>query len=385
LEKLAGHCSLPGAALLAGGVVYTSLSAIGYIQILQIFGPEEGGELLAPLYQPPATQESWLAMRLFSAIRDHWRLYFGLPLVPSVLMMSRVTLADSFFPFLPLIFFVSDGKPHEDLLQLSWPPSAAMTVAALPYLRSLYNTYYERVWAARERKWLKEIQPRAGTDSEGGEVEIEVGEHDHVHDEDDDDGDIIEDRVELEVDFDILGAWHGGGQADNHDAEENPEVPIAQGPAHPLNAPPEDEDMPPLIPVDAAPAPNVNLRRDQEAPAQAARPRPRRRVERQMNINTTSVAQSILGALIFPSVAAAVGEALKHALPKAWVTPPATGKPTGFLQSHWGRSLVGGCLFVGVKDAVMLYVRWKMAQNHRKRRVLDYDKSKGKKKTPGRR
>ena len=35
--------------------------------------------------------------------------------------------------------------------------------------------------------------------------------------------------------------------------------------------------------------------------------------------------------------------------------------------------MVGGCLFVGIKDAVMLYVRWKMAQNHRRRRVLDHD------------
>ncbi|KAF2661180.1 hypothetical protein K491DRAFT_687662 [Lophiostoma macrostomum CBS 122681] len=383
LEKMTAHCLIPGAGLFAGSVVYSSLSGIGYIQLLQIFGPEEGGELLVPLFQPPQTQEGWLAMRFFNAIRDHWRLYFGLPLVPSVLMLSRSTLADSFFPFLPLIFFVSDGKPHEDLLQLSWPPSAAMTVAALPYLRSIYNTYYERVWAPRERKWLKEIQPRAGIDSERDEIEIEIGEHDHVHDEED--GDMVEDHVELEMNFDLLGAWNNGAHADNHDAEENPPVPIGRGPAHPLNAPPEDDEPPPLVPVDdAAPAPNINLRRDQEAPGQNVRPEPRRRVERQMNVNTTSAAQSILGALIFPSVAAAVGEALKHALPKAWVTPPATGKPTGFLQNHWGRSLVGGCLFVGVKDAVMLYVRWKMAQNHRKRRVLDYDKSKGKKKTSGR-
>lgn len=52
------------------------------------------------------------------------------------------------------------------------------------------------------------------------------------------------------------------------------------------------------------------------------------------------------------------------------------GRPTGFLQTRWGRSLVGGCLFVGMKDAVMLYVRWKMAQNHRRRKVLDHDEKK---------
>ena len=46
------------------------------------------------------------------------------------------------------------------------------------------------------------------------------------------------------------------------------------------------------------------------------------------------------------------------------------------MQEKWGRSLVGGCLFVVLKDAVMLYVRWKMAQMHRGRRVLDFDRKK---------
>ena len=51
------------------------------------------------------------------------------------------------------------------------------------------------------------------------------------------------------------------------------------------------------------------------------------------------------------------------------------------LQEKWGRSLVGGCLFVVLKDAVMLYARWRMVEMHRKRRVVDYvktDKGKGK-------
>jgi hypothetical protein len=105
---------------------------------------------------------------------------------------------------------------------------------------------------------------------------------------------------------------------------------------------------------------------------------------------------TILGALIFPSIAASMGELLRITLPVSWVTPPrgvtttswlggwlgagamqsGKGRSTGFLQTRWGRSLVGGCLFVGMKDMVMLYVRWKMAQNHRKRKVLDHDESK---------
>jgi hypothetical protein len=127
---------------------------------------------------------------------------------------------------------------------------------------------------------------------------------------------------------------------------------------------------------EAAPAPNV-----------PNPPRPNRIRQRRdlAAFSTASLADTILGALIFPSIAAAVGELLRISLPKAWVTPPsasgifgrATPKTTGFLQTRWGRSVLGGCLFVGVKDAVMLYVRWKMAKNHRKRSVLDYKGSKG--------
>jgi hypothetical protein len=302
-------------------------------------------------------------------------------------MASRTTLLDSFLPFLPLIFFVSSGRPQDELLQFSWPPSAAFTVATLPYLRGIYNAYYERIWLPREQQWLKEIQPRAGSsDAEAaqGGLEIQVGHdepHDHVHEEelvDEGEGDVVEDALEVEVDFDIFADWNNGGAADNNNAAENPPVPIARGPAHPLNAPPLDNEevqQPPVVDANdnAAPAPNVPIQ-----PAAAPQHRPRRiRRERNIAFSSTSLADTILGALIFPSVAAAVGEALKHTLPKAWVTSPSNGKPGGFLQTRWGRSLLGGCLFVGVKDAVMLYVRWRMALNHRKRSVLNYEKPKG--------
>lgn len=198
---------------------------------------------------------------------------------------------------------------------------------------------------------MKEIQPRAGED-ENNVIEDGHEDHDHIHEVFDD----AENVMEVEVDFDIFADWNNGGEADNNLADEAPPVPIARGPGRPQNAPQHDGE--------AAPAPDVPQRRN------------RRIRERNINLSTSSLADTILGALIFPSIAAAVGEALKYALPKAWVTAPAFGKPTGILQQRWGRSILGGCLFVGVKDAMMLYVRWKMAQNHRKRKVLDYDRSK---------
>jgi hypothetical protein len=382
MERLTGMMLLPGFVLVTATAVYTTLYISGVHTVFQIFGQDDGLQILLPSPRPLGPRNASAATRFAARSGSHmWRLALGVPMIPTVLVASRTAVADSFLPFLPLMFFASGGAAQHEMLQLSWPPSAAFTVAALPYVRGIYNAYYERVWLPRERRWLKEIQPRAGTEDAANDVPNQDG---HVHggnimdalaDDDVDDGNEV---VEIEVDFDIFADWNNGGAADNNNAAENPPVPIARGPAHPIDPLPreDDEEVPPLVELnaEAAPAPNI--------PQQPARPRHQRaRRERNIGFSTTSLADTILGALIFPSIAAAVGQALKQVLPASWVTPPTSGKPIGFLQTRWGRSIAGGCLFVGIKDAVLLYVRWRMAQNHRMRRVMDYDKSKGKKKT----
>lgn len=374
-ERLTGTLLLPGFALVTGTALWSTLTLAGTHTVYQVFGTQDALQILAPLYETPDVRLTSPVMRMLVHLQRHWRLDIGLPLIPSVLVASRTTWADSVLPFLPLIFFAGSGQPNE-VMQLQWPPSAAFSFAALPYIRGFYNAFYDRVCLPREQKWLKEIQPRAGTE----DAEDAQGDHDHDHAHDHDhDHEVIE-QVEIEVDLGIFGNWNG----DNNDAQ-----------APPLNAPPQDDDdMPGLVEAEAAPAPNI--------PRQPAQPQPRQRVRHERNIafSTTSLADTILGALIFPSIAAAMGELLRFSLPMSWVTPPSRlspaaavswfggwitsgGKagskprPTGLLQTRWGRSLVGGCLFVGLKDAVLLYVRWKMAQNHRKRRVLDHDSKKG--------
>ena len=351
IERATGVLLVPGIFLVLGSTIYSTATFLGTQAIYEVFGPEDGLQILQPMYEVPDLSESSYIIRTLSHLRHHWRLDLGLPLVPTLLIASRTTLADGFLPFLPFIFFGSSSGNHE-LLALQWPPSAAFAITALPYIRSAYNTYYERVWAPKERKWLKEIQPRAG-DEEDNAADEAAEEADRIQEVFEEEDNVME----VEVDFDIFADWNNGGEADNNAAEEAPPVPIARGPGRPQNAQRDAE-------AQAAPAPDVPQRRN------------RRNRERNINFSTSSLADTILGALIFPSIAAAFGEALKIALPKSWVTPPTYGKPTGLLQQRWGRSIVGGCLFVGMKDAIMLYVRWKMAQNHRHRRVLDYDKSK---------
>ena len=81
-----------------------------------------------------------------------------------------------------------------------------------------------------------------------------------------------------------------------------------------------------------------------------------------------------MGALFLPAVAAAMGEVLKISLPARWVGRGLGLRVggRGILAEKWGRSLVGGCLFVVLKDVVTLYCKWRKARDFGKRKVLDF-------------
>ncbi|KAF1978360.1 hypothetical protein BU23DRAFT_524936 [Bimuria novae-zelandiae CBS 107.79] len=336
VEKLTKYMVLPGIFSALGVATYTTLHWLGQDTIYKIFDYQDAYNILRPLYSVSRRADSHHMYMLYR-FRDHWQLDLGLPAIPLVIILSRTRMADSFLPFLPLVFLAGGGGGAQPLgvPQFSWPPSAAFTVAALPYIRSIYNSYYDHFWLRHERRWLKEVQPRAEVveevdgDVEGGDDAEAILNALAEEGDGEDDGD----EVVVDVDVDLLFDWHAG----------------------------------------AAPAPDV--------PQQHEQPR-RARIRRERNaaLTTGGISDTILGALIFPTIAAAMGEALKVVLPTSWVTPTA-GQPQGFLQNKWARSIVGGCLFVGLKDAVLLYVRWKMAQTHHQRRVLDYEGSKGKKKS----
>ena len=364
VESLTTLAIIPGLAI-AGSASLGLLSQWhGILSIYQIFGPQDAYQLLRPLsdelLRPMSLTDS------LSALAHHWRLLVGPTLIPPILILSRTKLADGILPILPMIFFAS--KPDRLFVgsgKGAWPPSAALSFALLPYVRGAYNAYYERVWSDKEKEWLKQIRPRSGADAQAAEAEEDQGNQRQEQMA----GIRIEggEDLNIEIDFGIVDDW-----------EENERVhrEHAARMAHPLNAPPVDADG-----DDAAPAPDIpDNRRQQEraaAPAQAPQNR-----ERNPVLGAISLTRTIFGALLFPSVAASVGELLRIILPRSWVALPlirgrwgvtTTQTPAGLLQTRWGRSLVGGCLFVVVRDALRLYVRWKMATMHRKRRVLDYN------------
>ncbi|KAK8027976.1 hypothetical protein PG991_005032 [Apiospora marii] len=105
----------------------------------------------------------------------------------------------------------------------------------------------------------------------------------------------------------------------------------------------------------------------QNGPAQA-----QARADRRANPNSSlsSVLNFFAGALLWPTVSYSVGNLLRLTLPKPWVTRPSTGPITGLLQERWGRSLIGGCLFVVLKDAFFLYTKYRRAINRPHRRIV---------------
>lgn len=436
VERLGSQLITPGALTVLAGSVYHSSMAWGVHSIYAVFGAEDGFRILRPLIlnsvRLPLELENvtprQVGERVLGIAVDHivhWRLYVGLPLITPMLVLSRTTFADSILPVLPILFFATQTHSPNDTLDFGqWPPSASLAFAVLPYVRSAYNMYYQKVWAGKEKQWLKEIQPRVGQGQNEGGANAGNGNENPA----DEQNRINDDNVfEVRIDG---GIWEGDEwefEEDDEDGdggeEDDDQVPLPDGPP-PMQFPgvPEPQQPPPGPQGEEAqadPRPNIADNRaanaaaqQQQQPNQAnpnAPPQAQQQAqqqphqhqhqhqhvhqgERRLSFSPTAIAETVLGALVFPAIAGMSGELLKLALPKSWTTPsgPPTGQLTtgyggpggakvrltskGLLQEKWGRSLVGGCLFVVLKDAVMLYVRWKMAQMHRRRRVLDFEK-----------
>jgi hypothetical protein len=403
LERLADKASFPGIMMILGGVLWTSSTAWGVHSVYAVFGPQDGYRILGPwasaFTRAPVDvfigSTAGTSKQILNIVRNnfaHWRVHVGLPLISPMLILSRTHLADSYLPMLPIVFFASQAhSPSEALDFRQWPPTASFTFAVLPYVRSLYNFYYEKVWAEKSKQWLREVQPRAGQDSTAnGRGQDAVANADEPVPQPAEDGNIFEVRIDAGIFDDFLEEENGDAQAVFAEgAEEDPGAP---GPDVQANRPEPRQAV----------APRAERPAVAERPAapplpqqQAGVPNPGGNAaaggERRLSFSPTAIVETVIGALLFPTIAGIAGEALKLVLPKSWTTAPVPSArfgykllPRRFLQQQWARSIVGGCLFVVCKDALLLYVRWKVAQMHRHRKVMDSPEKKKKKRDAGR-
>ena len=366
-ERVTGKLVFPVLTASVLSSVVMGLTVHGAYTVHLVFGRQD----MLTLWYPQNTTFSLSQLR-----GPPLSLGLSLPLIPIVLVLSRTTIADSVLPLLPLAY-VAGRRPVVNRPSL-WPPSAGMTIATLPFVRAFYNALHRRYVLPKQKAWLKEIQPRSGEDPNGDVDQADA----NLEDQDDGDGEAIVDielGVEVVMDDDQEA---GGDQNENEPGERRPPPAAQEGqPAAPAREPADVQDdrqnQGPAAPQprDNRPAPPVI---DAGAfPALA---------NRQQNIilSTTRLGDLIVGALLYPAVSAAMGQLIALTFPRSWVIPPSRYErwPRGILQNQWGRTVIGGCAFVVVKDAVLGYSRWRLARDHRRRRIVDY-KEKTQKATMG--
>ena len=313
LESAGGRLVIPILLVTVAGGVLAGCWVHGCATILLIFGFKDGDPFLG-----------------FAANGTVSTADLFLPLIPVLLIASRTTMFDNLFRALPIVFLYS----HISTWSVSrlWPPTPAITFLALPYVRSTYNAFYDYFFAPRKKAWLKELEPRGGDHGEGP-----ANENNPPPEE------------------------QGEEPAHGHVFEIGLEIQLMAGDDAP--------DQP--LPVEMPPAQQQNAENPPAAPVQAA---PRERPQLDLVATSMGLADKIVGALLFPALSAAMGELLKLALPYTWRTLPRMWerRSAGLLQTRWGRSVVGGCLVVLLKDSMVLYSRYHLAQTQRKRTVLDW-------------
>ncbi|KAL7269604.1 hypothetical protein RUND412_007717 [Rhizina undulata] len=261
-----------------GSVIFVGCTVYGVNTIYTVCGPAYANQILLG----PDSEFSWT-----------WRLSVGLPLIPFVLIASRTRTFESALPVLPFIFFC-----HSDPLHLTLPPSPAITLAVLPYLRGAYNSLWNRYIRPHEERWIKDVTPTYAIDLENAAAAEEAA---------------------------------------------------------------------------AAAAPRRNRRRGREdeddgLQNNAGWDREVRFENHNIIVQGSNITNMILGALLWPSIARAVGQNILGKWPKAW----GGDGIRRWLPEGVVRNVVGGLMVVVLKDFISLYCKYKRAQQFRTRKVMNY-------------
>ncbi|KAL2131791.1 hypothetical protein VTI74DRAFT_4592 [Chaetomium olivicolor] len=159
--------------------------------------------------------------------------------------------------------------------------------------------------------------------------------------------------------------WEDGFQILPQPAEEQ-EQQQQQPPAHQ-----PAQQAPPLQPQQP---PNQHNRRNNNNNNNHHQPRPDANEPSYLAL----IINSIVTPLLLPAISYGMGELIRTIAPPDWVTPQPwrwrRARPTGLLQQQWGRSVVGGCLFVVLRDALALYTKYRRVQVKSRRRVRNVER-----------
>lgn len=289
----------------------------------------------------------------------------------------------------------------------SWPPSPAWVLTMMPWISFSYNRIYYDFCGAYERRLNKALRGRGPPNEEMPAIAVnEGGQPANPAEEnaaaEDDDGYFAQ---ALRVGNAVLNLL---GDEDN-DQEVVAEIELQLGPGEDEQAVIQElrdelNDQG-IIVVDEEPAvedrgqasePQSESEQAEQDQGAADAPAPARQVEAQANnrpvannnnndhlgqeelvrerngtsTTLTELVNGVVTALTFPLVCWGAGEVLRHTVPEHWVARPFGPRAvTGLLQEQWGRSLIGGMVFVVARDMVNLYTKHRRVQVRKHRRV----------------
>lgn len=304
-----------------------------------------------------------------------------------------------------------------------WPPSPAWVLTALPWVSFSYNRIYYDLFGPYERRLNRALrgrglaneEPPAQANNDGAQEVNAAGENAAPPEEEDegylaqairvgnvvlnmmgDDDNDEEFVAEIEVQIgpvedeqqvveelqneinelnDIIGNRNGQGVVvvDGEPAQQP--RPAGEAQATDVDAAADDgaAEPPPAIRIDPRPDNRpVENGNNQQAPEEPIRE------ARGTSTTFTDLVNGVVSALTFPWVCWASGEILRHTLPSPWVTKPYSRVVTGILQEQWGRSLVGGAMYVVARDMVKLYTMHRRVEVRKRRRVRNVPRRKAK-------
>lgn len=317
-DRIFSQLALPACAAALVGSVMLGAYHHGLWSVRILFGERDAAYILRDLQ------------------RHHgWRLTYAF--IPAALVFSR-TESDIAVPLFEL-FVAFRHFPH--YMTMNRVPPAVNSLVYLSLFRHVYNYTHSLVARKLQQQWMADIRQQ-------NEPPHEVEEGQGLQDE------VIEVNIEI-----------GLGEA----AEDGP----AEGQAENDN------------PANPPPAQQANDGADPAQNGVPAEENPLPRMGNNLIIGGASILRTMVGALVFPAIASGMGALIRLSLPTSLTRPTshliflgrANPLSRGILQTQWGQSLLGACLFVGLKDAAILFTQWRMARNFRDRRVLDWVGTRG--------
>lgn len=256
---------------------------------------------------------------------------------------------------------------------LSWPPSPEWVLTLMPCIQLSYSWLYRELFGARERELNKIL--RGGyleTPGEDGEDAAAQANDAAARQE----PGLLANALSLTNA--VMGIFGGNEEGPQLELEVRLDA-VVEGDENFI----EDDQGRGQLPQDAAnaaPAPNIPPVAPVQQPPQQEQIQNQRAQADIVWPTLTDVTNNMATSLLLPGVSWLMGHLIHRVATSSWLTSGvlrrrgAGSYSTGLLQHRWGRSLVGGCLFVVLKDAFVLYAKQRRADAKRNRKVKEVAK-----------